>query len=195
MLFLTRLRAHAYDVVQRALGLGLVRERVTRLMARAPAALILDVGGGTGLYVPCLPSSARYVWLDLDPVKLAGFRARHGPRAAILADGSRLPLRDKSVDYVMCINVTHHLDDAQLERLFSEVARVTRGRVALNDALRTTAWASRLLWMLDGGSHPRPRAALIAALERTHHIESVEDYSRFHQYVLISASPLAQSAG
>ena len=70
---------------------------------------MLDVGAGTGLYLALFPSTAKYIWLDNDREKLQGFQTRASAAVpAILGDGTRIGLHDKSVDYATCIAVTHH---------------------------------------------------------------------------------------
>jgi hypothetical protein len=55
----------------------------------------------------CSPQR-RNIWLDNDRQKLHGFQTRASALVlAVLGDGTRIGLRDKSVDYATCIAVTH----------------------------------------------------------------------------------------
>ena len=178
-----------YNVAQNLAGAEAVRRHLRPRLQETSGKLVLDVGAGTGLYLSCFPPSARYIWLDADPQKLAGFRGTSGARRALLGDATCLGLRRDAVDVAVCTNVTHHLDEKQLEHCVDELARVVRGKLILHDAVKTARPVSRLLWGLDRGSHPRSREALLAAVERRFTIEQVERYSTWHEYVLLVAVP------
>jgi pyridine nucleotide-disulfide oxidoreductase family protein len=179
-----------YNVAQSLAGAETVRRHLRPRLQETSGKLVLDVGAGTGLYLSCFPSSARYIWLDPDPQKLDGFRRTpDGARRALLGDATCLGLRGDAVDFAVCTNVTHHLDEKQLAQCVDELARVVRGKLILHDALKTARPVSRLLWRLDRGSHPRSRETLLAAVERRFAIEHVERYSTWHEYVLLVAVP------
>ena len=182
-------RPWVYDRVQRLAGAGVVRRRLRPRLAETGGRTVLDVGAGTGLYLSCLPPSARYIWLDNDLRKLEGFRSTPPARHALLGDAACLGLRDASVDFATCTNVSHHLDDGQLARCVDELARVVRGKLILHDAVTTARPISRLLWSLDRGSHPRSRDALVAAVQQRFDIEDLEQYSTWHEYLLLVAVP------
>jgi ubiquinone/menaquinone biosynthesis C-methylase UbiE len=179
-----------YDTIQRLAGLNAICRRLEPRLAHSGRKIVLDVGAGTGLYQTCLPDSAWYILLDRDPEKLAGFRpARRGRWSAIRGDASQLALADRSVDYALCMHLTHHLDDEELRRLVAELARVVRDRVVLQDPVTSPRLASRLLWRLDRGSHPRASEHVVAALGERFDIEDVERYSIVHDYVMLVATP------
>ena len=183
-------RPWAYNVTQRLAGLEIIKRRVAPILAATAGKTVLDVGAGTGLYVSALPRSAHHIWFDGDPQKLRGFQGSPiGTRRAIIGDAVNLGLRDRSVDCALCLHVTHHLDDAQLERLLDELARVVRETLIFQDAVKTRRLASRLLWRWDRGRHPRDAEALTAALQKRFVIERAERYSTLHEYLLIVATP------
>src|SRR5438034_10936967 len=116
-----------YEFVQVLAGLPVIHRRLARQLARLPApALVLDLGGGTGISRHLLPARCTYICLDLDPQKLRGFSHNHPADRALLADATRLPLRSNSVDLVLCKAVAHHLPDAGWESLVSESWRVLK---------------------------------------------------------------------
>ena len=100
-------------------------------------------------------------------------------------------MRDRGVDYVVCVDVAHHLTDDQLAGMMREFARVVRRQVIFVDAVkRPDSVLSRILWGLDRGSYPRTEAALLTALGRTLRVERVERFTVYHGYLLCVASPL-----
>ena len=190
---LHRVAAHPriYDWIQRGAGYAEVSGRVARCLPTETPATVLDVGAGTGNLRRVVRGRACYIWLDNDPVKLDGFLAKGSNSFAMLADAPRLAVQDRGVDYVVCVDVAHHLTDDQLAGMMREFARVVRRQVIFVDALkRQDSAVSRFLWGLDRGSHPRNDTALLTALGRTLRVERVERFTIFHTYLLCVASPL-----
>ena len=175
-----------YDTVQRLAGARETRRRLRQALEDVDGATVLDVGAGTGTFETILPPRARYVWLDSDREKLAGFRARSAS-AAILGDATKLPLRDRSVDWAISVAVSHHLDDAELRAMLDELRRVTREGVVFVDAVLLPTPASRLLWRYDRGRNARPAATLWHELERRFEIHAAEEYRLLHRYLLVRA--------
>ena len=172
-----------YDLVQRLAGLETVARRIRPVFAQMEDALVLDAGAGTGLVQSLMPSSARYVWLDADPQKLSGFRAK-SQAPALLADATRIPLQDRSVDWVLSTFVSHHLDDAQLEKMLDELRRVS-ARVFFLDAVLAPRLESRLLWRYDRGRHPRSADTLRQELATRFRVVTDEEFTVRHRYLLL----------
>ena len=108
----------------------------------------------------------------------------------MLADAPRLAVQDRGVDYVVCVDVAHHLTDDQLAGMMREFARVVRRQVIFVDALkRQDSAVSRFLWGLDRGSHPRNDTALLTALGRTLRVERVERFPSFTPICCVSPAP------
>lgn len=166
-----------------------MQQRLKPHFADAAEKTVLDVGAGTGLGMRVLPSSSRYVWLDVDTEKLKGFLAKHSGRQALLCDLAKVSLHDKSVDACLCVAVSHHLSDEQLPLLFSEMARVVKDKMVFLDAVEHPSCISRLLWALDRGSYPRAEHVLRAAMEPWFDIAPSEHYAIFHHYVLYEGKP------
>ena len=175
-----------YDLVQRLAGLEETHRRLRRMLEDGDGALVLDVGAGTGMLETILPPTARYLWLDSDLQKLAGFRARSAS-PAIVGNATTLPLADASVDWAISSGVAHHLDDAELERMLDELRRVTLTGVVFVDAVVSGAPASRLLWRYDRGRHPRTSDTLWQAVERRFDIVAAEEFRLLHRYLLVRA--------
>jgi uncharacterized protein YbaR (Trm112 family) len=166
---------HAYDVVQRLAGADETLGRIRRALADSAGEVVLDVGAGTGAVEAALPAGARYLWLDADPQKLEGFRARSAS-PAILGNATNLPLADESVDWAVSVGVSHHLDDGELGLMLDFV-----------DAVRTPTPASRLLWRYDRGRHARPAVSLWRELDRRFDVVAAEEFRLLHRYLLVKA--------
>ena len=122
---LHRIAAHplVYDWIQRGAGYAEVSGRVVRCLPTGMPATVLDVGAGTGNLRRVVPDVAIYIWLDNDPVKLNGFLGKGSRSFAMLSDAPRLAVRDRGVDYVVCVDMSHHLTDDQLAGMMREFSR------------------------------------------------------------------------
>jgi uncharacterized protein YbaR (Trm112 family) len=174
-----------YDAVQRLAGSEGISRRIRPILRDAGGTLVLDAGAGTGNFEALLPGSARYLWLDTDTNKLAGFRAK-SQAPAVLGDATRMPLKDRSVDWALAVGMSHHLDDDELGRLLDELRRVVRERLFFLDAVVTPAYKSRLLWRYDRGRHPRSANVLRTQLALRFDIESDEEFTVRHRYLLVT---------
>ncbi|HEY3195384.1 MAG TPA: methyltransferase domain-containing protein [Candidatus Dormibacteraeota bacterium] len=182
-----------YDTIQVLAGAApLDRRLAANLGELAARPTILDVGGGTGMPPSLWPAGTTYLCLDIDPLKLAGFRHKRRPGIALRGDATQLPIRARSVDLVVCKNVGHHLSDSQLVALFRESARVLKpaGRMLFIDpVLAPERWRSRLLWRYDRGSHPRTVVALREAMASEFDLAHWEDFAIHFRYVLGVGTP------
>jgi len=179
-----------YDLIQRLAGRRVIDVRLRRILADASGAVVLDVGAGTGRLAELLPPGTTYWALDNDAEKLRRLAAKVPTARRLLRSGRETGLDDGSVDWTVCVDVTHHLDDEQLPGLVAELARLTRGRLVLVDALWTERPSlGRVLWRYDRGAHPRTAGQLRAALEVAFEIESVERFRAIHRYVLCVCRP------
>lgn len=181
-----------YDQIQMLFGLKQTQQHLAPYLAETHQKTVLDVGAGTGPYLSLVPETGRYIWLDIDSEELGVFQRRQTPHAAVLGDATRLCLHNHSVDYGLCVALSHHLSDQQLSRLFSELARVVREKMIFLDALDCPdALVSRLLWKCDRGHFPRSAASLLSAIEVQFEIEQIEQYRIQHHYLLCIAQPKA----
>jgi SAM-dependent methyltransferase len=178
-----------YNAVQIACGLRHTHARLRPLVMATGGQVILDLGAGTGLVLPLLRQPGGYIWLDNDPRKLEALPT-DVRRLAVIGDASRLCFRDQSVDVALCLALSHHLTDGQLEAVIQELRRVVRRRLIFLDALDIPGrLLSRLLWKIDRGSHPRGRDTLRRAIERGFVIERLDEYAVYHRYMLCTATP------
>ena len=180
-----------YDLVQSVVGAKQVRARLAgRIEPHHDAKVIVDIGGGTGSVAGLWSASSRYICLDIDPLKLGGFVAKNPAGTALLADATRIPIADGSVDVVLCTNVTHHLTDDLLARMLSECARVLAadGKLILSDAI----WApdrrvGRTIWKYDRGSFPRTAEVLRRAVVQRLAVDTWDQFAIWHEYFICVA--------
>jgi demethylmenaquinone methyltransferase/2-methoxy-6-polyprenyl-1,4-benzoquinol methylase len=104
----------------------------------------LDVGCGVGLYALWLAEAVgaggRVVGIEPEVAKVEAARALVGGEAAggrlefTPGDGTAIPLPDRSVDWVWCGDVLHHI--VETERALREFLRVVRpgGRIVIKES-------------------------------------------------------------
>jgi ubiquinone/menaquinone biosynthesis C-methylase UbiE len=180
-----------YDLIQTVGRIDLVYRRVRRVLGEHPYQTVLDLGGGTGRLQSVLPPDCKYYCLDNEVPKLLRFRSRTKNALAILGDATTTPVAGKSMDVVICMAVSHHLNDSELERMFSEITRILRpeGRLMFYDPLWEPTWLpGKLLWSLDRGSNPRSKETLLNILTRHVRIIHQEEFRMAHEYLLLVAS-------
>lgn len=120
-------------------ALRMIADRTMALLALAPGERVLEVGCGTGVFLPLLARAVgpagRVVGLDHAPTFVAEARAQiaaQGLGGYVVVeegDASRLPFPDASFDAAHCERVLMHLDDPTI--VLREMRRVVRpgGRV------------------------------------------------------------------
>lgn len=177
-----------YDAIQRAVGYARVAARLRAELADTKG-VVLDVGAGTGAVEALLPPEATYVWFDYDVQKLRGYRGRNPGGLAVIGNARRLPFADGSVDVLVTVDVSHHLDDDGLRELLAEARRVTRGTMVFVDALRRDDLRSRLLWRYDAGAMPRDLSSLRDLVAESFVIDREQTFRVLHEYVLLRAHP------
>lgn len=186
-------RPRIYDFCQRAVGADYMRSRLAKRIApQRSARMVLDIGGGTGAVRALWSDKSHYVCLDIDPLKIMGYRAKNPGALALIADATNLPIASRSVDAVLCTLVTHHLIDAELDLMLAESARVLKrdGRLILLDAVwAASRLAGRLLWKYDRGSHPRTEERLRQAIGAHFEMMEWEQFAVLHRYIVAVGRP------
>ncbi len=179
-------RPRIYDLIQNAAGARRTRTNLSRYFRDlSDDVCVIDAGGGTGAMLPYLPSKSRYICLDLDSLKLHGFRARAPRGMAVPGSAAQAPFRSESADCVLVIAVCHHLTEQELDDMLREIRWLLKpyGRLVLLDPVSARhRVASRILWALDRGSYPR--TAQERGVRINAHLRIIEeDHSAiFHQY-------------
>jgi SAM-dependent methyltransferase len=97
---------------------------VKDLPVLSEGSFVLELGCGDGKTLSALPGGCRVVGLDISPQALLLARRARADAHFILADASRLPLREKSFDIVFAFHVTGHLLTPGRRALAADAARV-----------------------------------------------------------------------
>jgi SAM-dependent methyltransferase len=179
-----------YDAVQEFFGREECHRRMRPFLEATAGSLVLEVGAGTGDWAQVLPPTARYLWYDNDPVKLGGFRVKRLSSLAVLADGANICLKDKSVDYALCVSFSHHLTDQELDDFLRQIAQVCRNKLIFMDGYRyDSSLISNLMWKYDRGSHPRYPDAILAAIQKWFDVDHKAEFSIYHHYLICTGTP------
>ena len=109
---------------------------------------LLDVGSGTGDVANAVARAlasrgVRTRTIAVEQSFILGIIARPETDEVIAADALCLPIRDRSVDVVICSQVLHHFDDQKARILITELDRVSRVGVVIGE-LQRDAIASAL---------------------------------------------------
>ncbi len=118
--------------------LGGVRAVAWHLRDVREPVTMLDVAGGAGDIAAALAKrfpNLRPVVLDLSEWMLSFA----GGLPRVRGDALRLPLRDRSVDFVISTHFFHHLTDDKVVAALREFDRVARRGIIVNDLLRRRA--------------------------------------------------------
>ena len=162
--------ARACDLVlERILGHYAISGGViARQAALRRTDIVLDVGGGTGGVSARIAGDVRaVVVVEPSGALTARGRSRYARTAFVRGDGTRLPIRARSVDVVLLIEVLHHVADA--EGVLRESARVLRpgGRILIEEVEFTGIGGRLTRWLesrIFAGVWPRDRAGLCSRL-------------------------------
>ena len=131
-------------------GSALSWSALSPLLERDRLTTLLDVGAGSADMPRYLLDRARannrrleVKATDIRPEIVSVARAQSGETAGLevaLANSDRIGEADRSWDVVHSSLVLHHLDEAAAVRLLSEMARVARTAVIVNDLERGRVW-------------------------------------------------------
>ncbi|KAL6699015.1 S-adenosyl-L-methionine-dependent methyltransferase [Trichoderma pleuroticola] len=114
------------------------------LTSQPPGALGLDVGCGNGKYLPVNPSLHIFGSDRSDALVRLARTERNGE--VVVADALSLPYRQRSVDFVICVAVIHHLSTRERrQELIQE----------LLDCVRTGGRVLIYAWALEQSSSRR----------------------------------------
>lgn len=125
------------------------KDEAVALLNLPTGAVVLDLGGGTGIGAASAvrTAAARGVVVDLS-VRMLRQGASYSRLLRVQGDAHRLPLADASVDAVLCLDALHHF--RQPLQALSEARRVLRpGGTILIEELDATRRAVRLVALIE----------------------------------------------
>ena len=184
--FLTPARRRGVEILDRSDVTAQVRERSHRDVVRSNVlfggrrtallaldeafrtlasddATMLDVGSGLGdlsaeARIAASRQGIQLTTLGLDEAHSLLCAAAEQLDSRICADALQLPLRDKSVDVVLCSQTLHHFADGDTVTLLRELDRVARHRVVVSDLRRSWIAAAGFRVVASAlGFHPVTR--------------------------------------
>ncbi|EHK49093.1 uncharacterized protein TrAtP1_000312 [Trichoderma atroviride] len=106
------------------------------LTAQPPGATGLDVGCGNGKYLPVNPTL--HIFGSDRSEELVRLARSERSGEVVVADALSLPYRERSVDFVICVAVIHHLSTAERRR---ECIRALLNCVRPGGKVLIYAWA------------------------------------------------------
>jgi cyclopropane fatty-acyl-phospholipid synthase-like methyltransferase len=187
-----------YQSFQKAGGFfGARVKAIAEFLAIDPGVSILDIGCGPGYICSYMPTNVNYVGYDIDQAYIDHANAKFGKRARFycrLFDASAAH-ELYPVDIVMMNGVLHHISDAELAGMLSNVRSVLRpgGTLFSLDGCYCTGQSAFRKWMLDNdrGDFVRDEAGYRAILRNV--FEDVElhvreEYSRIPYTFVVGLS-------
>lgn len=160
----------AYNLIQIVATGGFLSKVVKNLPAMNNKS-VLDLGCGTGLLKSKIDTKAYLGW-DINPdfIKLAN--SKYGSDKAIFEVhdivSDRLP--KKTFDFVIIMNVLHHLPDKDVEKLFNKIKRWSNSKKFIIVESRPKGTVGKLLEKLDAGDNFRDFDKLLKIVERVFRI-------------------------
>jgi ubiquinone/menaquinone biosynthesis C-methylase UbiE len=108
--------------------LAWLRSSLKELSATTSGEVLLDIGCGSGVVMDCGSQYFRHTYgMDISPEILKVAKGRSS--SVFCGEASAIPLKDNSVDVVVCFSVLHHIFDHR--PLIREVFRVLKKRGVL----------------------------------------------------------------
>jgi len=182
--------AEYYDRMARRYMAFPCRRVLKRIVAKGiEKGRAIDVGTGPGV-IPIFMTHAipgiRFKGIDLSPIMVD--LGRRNARDEGVADriefevGSAysLPVEDRSLDLVLCINTLHHLESPV--NFFNEVARSLKEGGAFvivdfhRDASSVLIEFLNLLWKVFFGRHPKAKKGFLESVQSSYTIEECREF-------------------
>lgn len=140
---------------------------------------VLEVGCGPGTNAP-LFADCDYLGLDLNPQYIAAARRRYWGNFEVADATQFVATAERAFDCVFMNSLLHHVDDAGVEHLFSQLRRVLSpdGFIHVLDlVLPDRPSIARWLALADRGDYPRPLSHWQALFGREFAIDVCEPYA------------------
>jgi ubiquinone/menaquinone biosynthesis C-methylase UbiE len=139
-----------------------IRAIIARDLPGLGAARTLDLGCGPGAF-STLFDPEKYVGVDINPRYIA-YARQHFKGQFLVGDAQRVEIADRAVDQVLVFGLLHHLDDAAVSAVLSEMRRVLRagGRALVIEDIPAVSQLNllgRLTHYAENGEHIRTAEA------------------------------------
>ena len=151
----------------------------------------IDVGTGPGVF-PIFMTKAipgiQFKGIDLSPIMVDLARGNAGDEGIAdriefeVGSAYSLPVEDRSLDLVLCINTLHHLEHPV--DFFNEVARSLKegGAFVIVDFHRDASFVFielfNLLWKVFFGRHPKAKKGFLESVQSSYTIEECQEFLR-----------------
>ncbi|MFH1407558.1 MAG: class I SAM-dependent methyltransferase [Patescibacteria group bacterium] len=155
-----------------------VKEFVLTNIKKFRAKSILDVGCGTGDYVPIVPLTVQYLGIDTNEQYLSyvknHFKAKN--RKFLLQDATKTKFyQDKKFDIVILISILHHLSDDELSIILPQIRKVAKKAIIFTDIVPDPGgWLPKLLVKLDRGQYVRSREEKLKLIKKHLKVNNVK---------------------
>src|ERR1700759_229824 len=119
-------------------GIAIYRRLLRRVIAdRDRHVTVLDLGTGTSALLDSLRDFPRLLAIGIDFNLAHLLYERNGSRVRrVVADATRLPFRDDSVDVITSAHFFHHFSPDENVEILRGALRVTRDAIVINDTRR-----------------------------------------------------------
>lgn len=141
-----------YDLIQLVLTGGFMKP-VSESIKQAKNKRILDLGCGTGDLIKFLNPS-EYIGLDINQNFIKIAKKKYPDFRFIVADITKVRLPKEKFDYVIIVNVLHHLKDIQVKKLFSNISLVKKKKLIIVES-KPRGPLGPILEKLDAGDNFR----------------------------------------
>ena len=116
-----------YDLYQTLVGAHKMRRIIVESYLKpVDGQAILDVGCGPGLLLRNIPRGVEYFGFDLNESYVTKARLNFGHRGTFLCQDVTKFVTDKKFDRIVIVGVLHHLEDNQINTLFSSLPKLLK---------------------------------------------------------------------
>ncbi|MCO1601959.1 class I SAM-dependent methyltransferase [Desulfosporosinus nitroreducens] len=129
---------------------------------------VLDFGSGIGS-ASSLCSKNHYIGVDPDSRRIAYAKCLNPGYNFLVLEGTNLPLKDNSVDYILTLSVLHHIASEDFLPYLSEFQRILKpyGKVVVLEPclLKNSFFSNYVMKLCDNGSFIRDYDSYIKMFE------------------------------
>lgn len=155
-----------------------VKEFVSNNIKKYEAKSVLDVGCGTGDYIPTIPTTTQYLGIDTNQQYLSYVKNlfKTTDRKFLFQDATETKFyEDRKFDIVILISILHHLSDEDLAIILPQVSKVAKKAIIVTDIIPDPeGWLPKQLVKLDRGRYVRSKEEKLKLLKKHFKIKDVK---------------------